>query len=135
MGKYFFVILLFVMGLIFVVGISSLEDKVTRCFITLLGVLMIGMSVAKMGYYYTIDQNNRKIEATIADTIKKEESEKEEIIDFLNESRNDPEHRYIIDGIELQDIDENTIKNCDRYHIVIDEETKTIIITTRDFGR
>lgn len=110
------------------------NDEITRSFAIGLFAVVIAVASALAGYFYTVSQGVRNAEIIIAEEIKKEEAEKETMVNFLNESRNDPDYRYVVDGVELQDIDENTIENCDMYRIVIDEETKTVIFTTRGFG-
>lgn len=135
MEKHLIVGLVIAVGLMVVIGLGDLEDTVTKGFIVFLIVLMIVWAIVTTVYHYKLEQYHSAREAAITEEIKKEEAEKETMVNFLKESRNDPEYRYIVDGVELQDIDENTIENCDLYRIVIDEETKTVIFTTRGFGQ
>lgn len=97
----------------------------TKIYFKVMGILLIVFAVSASGNIYVRKQIETNMETMSA--IIEEHTNMETTI---KNSVSDGEYRYIVDGVELETIDDRTISNYDAYNIVIDEKTKTIVMTS-----
>ena len=45
------------------------------------------------------------------------------------------DYTYVVDGTELATLDNMTVANLRKYNVVIDTETKKVVLTTRPVNR